>query len=310
MEFRGLHDDEDDNQEEKYFEFGAHFRYKDLVEALKYLQDSQISKNEKEKDNCININSNSNYNEVYNQINKQLCQKMTDIIPPNKFIQSRNIKPLIQSLSQKLTDIDTNKIITEYSSSNNSSQIKKEINQIFTKIYKSQSKKFNERNKITSKDSIYYYIIEEPNLIFIILVDEDYSEDYVFELIEKIQKDEITKMINEETNELNSSGRVELKKIIDIYQKKDENDDDNIENKNIKTNDNKIKINIEKEKNKDRDNNISENIEDLQTKNEEFLLINDKRKWNIKDLKIWKNYRTWLYLAAIVLIILIIEILI
>ena len=105
MEFRGLHDDEDDNQEEKYFEFGAHFRYKDLVEALKYLQDSQISKNEKEKDNCININSNSNYNEVYNQINKQLCQKMTDIIPPNKFIQSRNIKPLIQSLSQKLTDI-------------------------------------------------------------------------------------------------------------------------------------------------------------------------------------------------------------
>ena len=30
---------------------------------------------------------------------------MTDIIPPNKFIQSRNIKPLIQSLSQKLTDI-------------------------------------------------------------------------------------------------------------------------------------------------------------------------------------------------------------
>ena len=87
MEFRGLHDDEDDNQEEKYFEFGAHFRYKDLVEALKYLQDSQISKNEKEKDNCININSNSNYNEVYNQINKQLCQKMTDIIPPNKFIQ-------------------------------------------------------------------------------------------------------------------------------------------------------------------------------------------------------------------------------
>ena len=36
---------------------------------------------------------------------EQLCQKMTDIIPPNKFIQSRNIKPLIQSLSQKLTDI-------------------------------------------------------------------------------------------------------------------------------------------------------------------------------------------------------------
>ena len=104
MEYRGLHDDDED-EEQKYFEFGAHFRYKDLVSALKYIQDSQISKKEKDKENSININSNSNYNEVYNQINKQLCQKMTDIIPPNKFIQSRNIKPLIQSLSQKLTDI-------------------------------------------------------------------------------------------------------------------------------------------------------------------------------------------------------------
>jgi len=242
---------------------------------------------------------------IYNKsIKPNINNKMEDSTEP---MNDNNIPPIRYLL---IGDIDTNKIITEYSSSNNSSQIKKEINQIFTKIYKSQSKKFNERNKITSKDSIYYYIIEEPNLIFIILVDEDYSEDYVFELIEKIQKDEITKMINEETNELNSSGRVELKKIIDIYQKKDENDDDNIENKTIKTNDNKIKINIEKEKNIDRDNNISENIEDLQTKNEEFLLINDKKKWNIKDLKIWKNYRTWLYLAAIVLIILIIEILI
>ena len=105
MEFRGLHDENEDNIEQKYFEFGAHFRYKELVKALKYLQDSQLSKKEKDKDNSINIINNSNYNEVYNQINQQLCQKMTDIIPPNKFIQSRNIKPLIQSLSQKITDI-------------------------------------------------------------------------------------------------------------------------------------------------------------------------------------------------------------
>jgi len=104
MEYRGLHE-EDEDEDQKYFEFGAHFRYNDLVQALKYLQDSQIFQKEKDNDNSINIKSNSNYNEVYNQINKQLCQKMTDIIPPNKFIQSRNIKPLIQSLSQKLTDI-------------------------------------------------------------------------------------------------------------------------------------------------------------------------------------------------------------
>ena len=202
-----------------------------------------------------------------------------------------------------LGDVVTNKIITEYSSTGDSNQIKKEINQIFAKICKSQIKKYNERNKITSKDSIYYYIIENPNLIFIILVDEEYPEDLVFELIDKIKKDEITKMINEETQELNPSGRVELKNIIDIYQKKnlDQNENDN-ENKIIEVNSNN---NV-----KGNQINMTENIEDLQTKTDEFLLTDDKKKWSIKNLQIWKNYRTWLYLAAIVLIILIIEILI
>ena len=55
---------------------------------------------------------------------------------------------------------------------------------------------------------------------------------------------------------------------------------------------------------------MTENIEDLQTKTDEFLLTDDKKKWSIKNLQIWKNYRTWLYLALIVLIILIIEIII
>ena len=202
-----------------------------------------------------------------------------------------------------LGDVVTNKIITEYSSTGDSNQIKKEINQIFAKICKSQIKKYNERNKITSKDSIYYYIIENPNLIFIILVDEEYPEDLVFELIDKIKKDEITKMINEETQELNPSGRVELKNIIDIYQKKnlDQNENDN-ENKIIEVNSNN---NV-----KGNQINMTENIEDLQTKTDEFLLTDDKKKWSIKNSQIWKNYRTWLYLALIILIILIIEIII
>ena len=110
MEYKGLYDDQEKNKEQRYFEFGAHFKYIELVKALKILQKSQNIKKEKtpniNNSNNSNIISNDqNYNEVYNQINKQLCQKMTDLMPKNKFIQSRNIKPLIQSLSQKLTDI-------------------------------------------------------------------------------------------------------------------------------------------------------------------------------------------------------------
>ena len=42
----------------------------------------------------------------------------------------------------------------------------------------------------------------------------------------------------------------------------------------------------------------------MQTKTDEVLLTYNKKKWNIKDSQIFKNYKTWLYLAIIVLIIL------
>ena len=101
-------------------------------------------------------------------------------------------------------------------------------------------------------------------------MDEEYPEDLVFELIDKIQKKEITKMINEEIQELNSKGRVELKNIIDIFQKK------NLDGQNEKDNEDQIlSINDIKninEKEKEKEQNITENIEDLQTKTDEVLL--------------------------------------
>lgn len=206
-------------------------------------------------------------------------------------------------------DISTNKIITEFSSTINSSQIKKEINQIFSKICKNQSKKFNQRNKITSKDTIYYYTIIKPNFLFLILVEDEYPEELVFELIDKINEEKITSMINEETQELNPNGRVELKTIVDSYQKKNE-EDNNIELIKEKDTKDKIDSNIKIQEKKINDNEISsqntEEIEDLQIKNDVLLMSGKKRKWSIRQLKIWKDYRVWLYLAVFVLILLII----
>ena len=216
-----------------------------------------------------------------------------------EILEENNNTPPIKYLL--IGNIDSNKIITEYSSTGEANEIKSEINQIFKKICKTQIRKYNERNKIASKDCVYYYIIQKPNLIFIILVDEEYSEDLVFELIDKIQKDEITKMINEEIQELNSKGRVELKKVIDIFQK------NNLDGQNEKDNEKQI-LSINNNNNlseKSKEQNITENIEDLQTKTDEFLLTYNKKGWSLKDLHLFKNYKTWLYLAIIVLIILI-----
>ena len=236
-------------------------------------------------------------------------------------------------------DISSSKIITEFSSTINSTQIKKEINQIFTKICKTQSKKYGERSQISSKDCIYYYTLVKPSLLFIILVEDDYSEELVFELIDKINEEKITAMINEETQELNPNGRVELKNIIDIYQKKgdeendDENkekekekekledkdkakdkkdimiDDDSVEIKNKKIDqkfDNKLDIKTETES----QNKTTDEIEDMQTKNDVFLLTGNKRSWDIRSMQFWRDYRIWIYMAIILLIILIIVIII
>ena len=216
-------------------------------------------------------------------------------------------------------DITNNKIITEFSSTINSAQIKKEITQIFTKIYKTNSKRYNERNNFPSKESKYYYTLVKPNFLFIILVEEEYSEELVFELIDKINEEKITSMINEETQELNPNGRVELKNIIEIYQKKGEEDNDTDKvNKDNKKDNNENKVFKEKlpDKNFDKKSDIDSQvkttleIEDLQTKSDVFLLADKKNKWDIRNLEIWRNYKFWIYMAIIVLIILIIIIII
>ena len=147
------------------------------------------------------------------------------------------------------------------------------------------------------------------------MANEEYSEDLVFELIDKINKEKIAEMVNEETQELNPNGRVELKNIIDSYQKKndeEENDENNKDKKkdnmdnSIKREDNKFKKNISVSQSQDH----TEETEDLQTKNEIFLLTDNSRKWDIRNFKIWRNYKLWIYMFVIILIILIIVIII
>ena len=131
-------------------------------------------------------------------------------------------------------------------------------------------------------------------------------------------------MVNEETQELNPNGRVELKNIIDSYQKKNEEDNNEIKNEISKDkdkdkkedkNDINLKIDESKYKNNNNNNNINqsqatEEIEDLQTKNDVSLLSNKSRKFDIRNIKVLQDYKMWLYMAVIILIILIIVIII
>ena len=204
-------------------------------------------------------------------------------------------------------DSSTNKIITEYTSGNTQSKTKKEINQIFNKLCKSQNKKIDERTKITSKNENYYFTFSKPDLIYIVLANNQYPERYVFELIQKVNDENIPNMVNDETRELNPTGRQQLKSLIENYQ--------NPANINkiaeIQNDVNSLKVDMKKNINK-----MVESVDDvneLQNKSEQLKLETNDYKNNsveIRNITWWQNFKLWIFLGFLVFILIIIIIVI
>ena len=200
-------------------------------------------------------------------------------------------------------DSSTNKIITEFSSGNAQPKTKKEINQIFNKLCKTPNKKIDERNKITSKNENYYFTFCHPDLIYLVLVNNEYPERYVFELIQKINDEKIPTMVNDETRELNPSGRQALKQLIDVYQ-----DPKNISKiADLQSDVNSIKVDMRKNINK-----MVESVDDvnqLQEKSAALKLESTEYKQNsveVRRLTWWQNFKMWIILGGVVLLLLII----
>ena len=200
-------------------------------------------------------------------------------------------------------DSSTNKIITEFSSGNAQPKTKKEINQIFNKLCKTPNKKLDERNKITSKNENYYFTFCHPDLIYLILVNNEYPERYVFELIQKINDEKIPTMVNDETRELNPSGRQSLKQLIDVYQ-----DPKNISKiADLQSDVNSIKVDMRKNINK-----MVESVDDvnqLQEKSAALKLESSEYKQNsveVRRITWWQNFKMWIILGGVVLLLIII----
>ena len=196
-------------------------------------------------------------------------------------------------------DSSTNKIITEFTAGNAQSKTKKEINQIFNKLCKSTNKKLDERNKITSKDENYYFTFTRPDLIFIILAQNDYPERYIFELIQKINEENIPTMVNDETRELNPSGRQALKQLIDVYQ-----DPKNMNRlSDIQSDVDSIKVDMKQNINKMVEN--VEDVNDLQNKSEALKMETSDYQKNaveIKQITWWQNFKLYLIIGGVVLL--------
>ena len=197
-------------------------------------------------------------------------------------------------------DSMTMKIITEFSSGTVEGKTKKEINRIFNKLAKLPNKKYDERNKITSKEENYYFTNLKPNLLFIVLVNNQYPERYVFELINKIIEENIPTMVNDETKELNPSGRQALKELVNKYQ-----DIKSISKiAEIQQDVDSLKVDMKKNINK-----MVESVDDvneLQNKSEQLKLESQDYKKNSVELRKitwWQNCKLWVIIIGIVLLI-------
>ena len=167
---------------------------------------------------------------------------------------------------------------------------------------KSPNKKLDERNKITSKNENYYFTFCKPDLIYIILVNNQYPERYVFELIQKINEENIPNMVNDETRELNPSGRQSLKQLIDAYQ----------EPKNI----NKIaelqcdvdSLKVDMKKNINKMVESVDDVNELQNKSEALKMETADYKQNsveVRRITWWQNVKLMIALGGVVLILII-----
>ena len=199
-------------------------------------------------------------------------------------------------------DTSSSKIITEFSSGSTQPKTKKEINQIFNKLCKTPNKKLDERNKITSKNENYYFTFCHPDLIYLILVNNEYPERYVFELIQKINDEKIPTMVNDETRELNPSGRQSLKQLIDVYQ-----DPKNISKiADLQSDVNSIKVDMRKNINKmvesvDDVNKLGESAAQLQLETKEYK----QNSIEVRKLTWWQNFKMWIILGCVVIFLII-----
>ena len=204
----------------------------------------------------------------------------------------KNIKYLI------LADITTGKQITEYSNTSCSKESKKIAGQIIEKVMKNPMKS-DERSKIAGKkNEIYYFVINQENILSLVLADEKYQERLVFQLIDNIKDDNILLMVNDETKALNPQGRQALKTLIEKYQ--DLNNVDKI----ASINDDVREIQDVMKKNIQKQVQSMEDVENLEKKSSQLKLVSSEYANTANEIKRvtwWQNTKLLIIICVIIL---------
>ena len=181
-------------------------------------------------------------------------------------------------------DIDTSKIITEYTTNLVSVKEKKNATQIFKRLCKSTERRYEENNIISGKDNKYFFTLFQPSIVFITYALNTYPQTLIFELFEDIKKNNILSMVNEETKELDPNGRQNLKQMIEKYQ-----ENERIKRfEEIKKDTDEVKIEVKKNINK-----MMESIENTDNLGEISKELSEESKEYMENAEYEKKITWW-----------------
>ena len=138
---------------------------------------------------------------------------------------------------------------------------------------------------------MYLFVLEFAFLLTILLW---------LELVSKIVEENIPTMINDETRELNPTGRQALKDLVNKYQ-----DIKNI-NKIAEIQEDVNALKVDMKKNINAMVKSVEDVEDLQNKSEQLKLEAQDYKQNsieLRKLAWWQNCKLWLIIGGVVLLV-------
>jgi hypothetical protein len=192
--------------------------------------------------------------------------------------------------SQNLKDIG------EFPAKANANWVR-EAKTVFTSYCKSPNNtKYEQRSKVIGSDGNYFFTITPTNTFYLILVENEYPERQVFQLIEEFQKENIH-LLTDEKGELSKLGKQSLKNLIENYQK---NGNNKIANVNNDIEDIKIEMNQNIKK-------IVNNLEDAEELKKKSDKIKDssrdfnKKAGDLKRATCWQNCKWNIILAIIVI---------
>ena len=184
-----------------------------------------------------------------------------------------------------------------------SKKIKAEATQIFNKFCESGSTMKDLRNKINNdNDGNYFFKINSQDIFYLVLGDKNINERDAFALMDYIQNEKIPLLIDKSTQQLNLSGRQQLKTVIEKF----------FENNNNKLNDINLELedtkNIMKNNIKDMTKNIDEieNMEGKAVQIKENADLFNKNANNLKKAAWWANCKWTIILILVVILLLII----